>query len=97
MVDVPLHMRRGQQGNRLASDVTYDLAEHNHPVFRDVPFNPAALAHDNLGSGHITLKLTIDLDLILADDLHAFAAILRSQSAPRLARTQRHRTRRPAR
>ena len=33
----------------------------------------AALADDHLRPGHITLKLAINLDLILADDLHALA------------------------
>jgi len=72
VVDVALYMRRGQQGNRPASDVSYDFAEHNHPISRDIPFDLPALADDNLGPGHVTLKLTINLDLILADDLHAF-------------------------
>jgi len=73
VVDIALHMRRGQQGDHLPSDVANDFAEHNHSVSSDISRDFAALADDHLRPGHITLKLAINLDLVLADDLHALA------------------------
>jgi hypothetical protein len=76
VVDVTFHARRGHQGNRLATYAADDLPEHGYPFAGDETPDLAPLTNDNLGTGHITLKLAVDLDFALTDNLHALASKL---------------------
>jgi len=61
------------RGNRLATYAADDLPEHGYPVAGDETADLAPLTNDNLGTGHITFKLAVDFDFVLADNLHALA------------------------
>src|SRR5690606_3645847 len=73
VVDVALDARGGLQRHRHPANDAGDPPAHDHALGGDGARDPALLADDDFGAGHVALDLAVDLQRALADDLQALA------------------------
>src|SRR5215813_1816811 len=61
VMDVPLHLRRGLECNRLSTDDTRDLAADDNLLACNHSCHSAVLTDNNFSRHHVTLDLSVDL------------------------------------